>query len=29
MDILAEHAARKAAKSEVQSSFKPSPVAGD
>nr|GEW88018.1 hypothetical protein [Tanacetum cinerariifolium] len=29
MDILAEHAARNAAKLEVQSSFKPSPVAGD
>nr|GEW07471.1 hypothetical protein [Tanacetum cinerariifolium] len=29
MDILAEHAARKAAKLELQSSFKSSPVAGD
>ncbi|GKD56462.1 ulp1 protease family, C-terminal catalytic domain-containing protein, partial [Tanacetum coccineum] len=29
MDIVAERAARKAAKSEVQSSLKPSPVAGD
>ncbi|GJW01805.1 hypothetical protein Tco_1557056 [Tanacetum coccineum] len=29
MDIVAERAARKAAKSKVQSSLKPSPVAGD
>nr|GEV57301.1 hypothetical protein [Tanacetum cinerariifolium] len=29
MDIVAERAARKAAKSDVQSSLKPSPVAGD
>nr|GEV45478.1 hypothetical protein [Tanacetum cinerariifolium] len=29
MDIVAERAARKEAKSEVQSSLKPSPVAGD
>nr|GEU48854.1 ulp1 protease family, C-terminal catalytic domain-containing protein [Tanacetum cinerariifolium] len=29
MDILAEHAARKAAKLELQSSFKSSPVVGD
>nr|GEV38602.1 hypothetical protein [Tanacetum cinerariifolium] len=29
MDILAEHVARKAAKLELQSSFKSSPVAGD
>nr|GFC47350.1 hypothetical protein [Tanacetum cinerariifolium] len=29
MDILAEHAARKAAKLELHSSFKSSPVAGD
>nr|GEX42597.1 ELM2 domain-containing protein [Tanacetum cinerariifolium] len=29
MDILAKHAARKAAKLELQSSFKSSPVAGD
>nr|GEY48434.1 hypothetical protein [Tanacetum cinerariifolium] len=29
MDILAEHVARKAAKLELHSSFKSSPVAGD
>ncbi|GKE93801.1 hypothetical protein Tco_1574896 [Tanacetum coccineum] len=29
MDIVSERAARKAAKSKVQSSLKPSPVAGD
>nr|GEW28065.1 hypothetical protein [Tanacetum cinerariifolium] len=29
MDIVAESAARKAAKSEVQSSLKPSPVSDD
>nr|GEY87707.1 hypothetical protein [Tanacetum cinerariifolium] len=29
MDIVAECAARKVPKSEVQSSLKPSPVAGD
>nr|GEY60567.1 hypothetical protein [Tanacetum cinerariifolium] len=29
MDIVAERVARKAAKSEVQSSLKPSPVTGD